>query len=161
VAARPVRGAKAAKGKGAAVLPADDTLPAATGLSISAGGRAGTVTEICRGAVVVAGPDGEATVEFGTSVSPEGGGSPLRLVAPAERVEAAVAALTAWRLALAKQEGKPPYVYLSNAHLRGIAERDPDTPARLARCPGIGPAKLEAYGDVLLGLLDELGSTSE
>ena len=66
-----------------------------------------------------------------------------------------VAALKAWRTALAKQEGKPPYVYLSDAHITGIAERDPDTLDRLGRCKGIGPNKLDAYGETLLALLDE------
>ena len=83
------------------------------------------------------------------------GGENLRLVAPAERLATSVAALKAWRTALAKEEGKPPYVYLSDAHITGIAERDPDTLDRLARCKGIGPNKLEAYGETILTLLDE------
>ena len=69
---------------------------------------------------------------------------------------AGIAALKAWRTALAKEEGKPPYVYLSDAHITGIAERDPDTLDRLARCKGIGPGKLDAYGETLLGLLEGL-----
>ncbi len=72
------------------------------------------------------------------------------------RGEAARAALVAWRTAMAKAEGKPAYVYLTNASITDIAERDPDTLAGLARCTGIGPAKLEAYGETLLGLLEEL-----
>jgi DNA helicase-2/ATP-dependent DNA helicase PcrA len=71
-------------------------------------------------------------------------------------VSAGVAALKEWRTALAKQEGKPPYVYLSDAHIADIAERDPDTPARLARCKGIGPGKLDAYGETILALLENL-----
>ena len=70
-------------------------------------------------------------------------GQNVRLVAPAERVAAGIAALKAWRTALAKKEGKPPYVYLSDAHITDIAERDPDTLDRLARCKGIGPGKLD------------------
>jgi superfamily II DNA helicase RecQ len=71
-------------------------------------------------------------------------------------VDAGIAALKAWRTAMAKQEGKPPYVYLSDAHITDIAERDPDNAARLARCKGIGPGKLESYGETILALLDEL-----
>jgi DNA helicase II / ATP-dependent DNA helicase PcrA len=112
------------------------------------------VVEVRRGeAVVSAGPgSGMVTVELGTEVRVEG--RARRLVAPAERVAAATAALAAWRTAKAKAEGKPPYVFLSNAHIADIAERDPDTPARLARCRGIGPAKLEAYGEEILNLLE-------
>ena len=69
---------------------------------------------------------------------------------------AGVAALKAWRTALAKKEGKPAYVYLSDAHIADIAERDPDTAARLARCKGIGAGKLDSYGEAILALLDEL-----
>ena len=116
-----------------------------------------TPTGIPLGEVTLEGPGGAAIIEFGTTVRVAGESEAKRLTAPAERVEAASAALTAWRSALAKEEGKPPYVYLSNAHLRGIAERDPDTTARLARCAGIGPAKLETYGDILLAILEELG----
>jgi superfamily II DNA helicase RecQ len=46
-------------------------------------------------------------------------------------------------------------VYLSDAHITDIAERDPDTAARLARCKGIGPGKLESYGEQILALLEE------
>ena len=60
-----------------------------------------------------------------------------------------------WALG-AKAEGKPAYIFLSNAHIRDIAERHPDSLAGLARCRGIGPAKLEAYGDAILAILEGL-----
>jgi superfamily II DNA helicase RecQ len=93
-------------------------------------------------------------VSFGNAV--KANGESLRLTAAPERVDAAIVALKAWRTALAKQEGKPPYVYLSDAHITDIAERDPDTMDRLARCKGIGPGKLDNYGEALLALLEEL-----
>ncbi len=68
---------------------------------------------------------GSTVVSFGSAI--RAGGENVRLVAPPERVAAGIAALKAWRTALAKQEGKPPYVYLSDAHITDIAERDPDT----------------------------------
>jgi DNA helicase-2/ATP-dependent DNA helicase PcrA len=98
-------------------------------------------------------PAPEAEPEPERAPSP---GSKALPAGEAARVEAAVAALTAWRSALAKAEKKPAYVFLSNAHIRDIAERDPDTSARLARCQGIGPVKLEAYGDAILAILDGL-----
>ena len=44
----------------------------------------------------------------------------------------------------------PAYVVLSDKHLDGIAERHPTSLAELRACPGIGPAKLESYGDEIL-----------
>jgi len=72
-----------------------------------------------------------------------------------DRVEATIAALKTWRSTMAKQEGKPAYVYLSDAHITDIAERDPDTTERLARCKGIGPGKLDNYGETILALLEQ------
>jgi hypothetical protein len=44
-------------------------------------------------------------------------------------------------------------VVLSDKHLEGIAERHPANLNALRACPGIGPAKLEAYGDEILEVL--------
>ena len=134
---------------------AGSTIPARPGLElVLAGGRPGQVSQLGRGGVVVTTGSGSVTVEYGTTVRVDG--MPGRLVAPPARVEAARAALTSWRSALAKAEGKPAYVYLTNASITDIAERDPGTLARLARCSGIGPAKLEAYGEAILALLEDL-----
>lgn len=119
-----------------------------------AGGLRATIKEIRRGEVLAETATGSTVVTLGTAIS--AGDENVRLVAPPERVEAGIAALKAWRTAMAKQEGKPPYVYLSDAHITDIAERDPDTLDRLARCKGIGPGKLDSYGETLLALLDEL-----
>jgi DNA helicase-2/ATP-dependent DNA helicase PcrA len=120
------------------------------------GRREAEVVEARRGEAAVVWVDtGEpGAIDFGTEVA--AGDRRARLVPPAGRVEAAAAALSAWRLERARAEGKPPYLYLSNAHVRDIAERDPDTLARLARCRGIGPAKLESYGEAILSVLDSL-----
>ena len=67
---------------------------------------------------------------------------------------AAFEALRAWRTAQARREKMPPYVVMSDAHLRAIAERAPTTLVALARCPGIGPVKLERYGDDILAVLE-------
>lgn len=69
--------------------------------------------------------------------------------------EAVYDALVAWRRATAADIAKPAYVVLSNATIAAIAVRRPTTLVDLARVPGIGPAKLELYGDELLALLTE------
>jgi len=63
-------------------------------------------------------------------------------------------ALRAWRAELARRDGVPPYVVMSDAHLRGIAERRPNTLVELSRCAGIGPVKLDRYGDEILAVLE-------
>ncbi len=48
----------------------------------------------------------------------------------------------------------PAYVVLSNAVLRAVAIRRPTTLAELAQVAGIGPTKLDLYGDEILAVLD-------
>ena len=42
---------------------------------------------------------------------------------------------------------------LSDATLRAIAQRAPATTPDLAACPGIGPARLDKYGEAILALV--------
>jgi DNA helicase-2/ATP-dependent DNA helicase PcrA len=65
-------------------------------------------------------------------------------------------ALRAWRTEQARRERMPPYVVMSDAHLRAIAERRPRSLVELSRCPGIGPVKLERYGDDILRVLERV-----
>jgi DNA helicase II / ATP-dependent DNA helicase PcrA len=67
--------------------------------------------------------------------------------------ETVIAALKAWRTERARAERFPPYVVLNDKHLEGIAARMPATLEELRACPGIGPAKLESYGDDILEVL--------
>ncbi len=62
-------------------------------------------------------------------------------------------ALKQWRLERAKADEVPAYVVFHNATLAEIAERQPQTLAELARIPGVGPTKLERYGDGVLAAL--------
>jgi hypothetical protein len=119
-----------------------------------AGGLRCTIKEVRRGEVLAETATGSTVVGLGSAI--RAGGENVRLIAPPERVDAGIVALKAWRTAMAKEEGKPPYVYLSDAHITDIAERDPDTLDRLARCKGIGPGKLDTYGETLLSILGEL-----
>jgi len=73
----------------------------------------------------------------------------------AARVEQA---LRTWRAARSKADGVPAYVVINDRHLVGIAERRPATTRELAACPGIGPAKLAAYGDEILALVTDATS---
>jgi DNA helicase-2/ATP-dependent DNA helicase PcrA len=65
-----------------------------------------------------------------------------------------MAALRAWRRETAARENVPAYVIFSDAHLAGIAAALPTSERALARCAGVGPVKLERYGDELLAILE-------
>ena len=87
------------------------------------------------------------------AVGPAGGARrPLEPV-PAE-AEAPEAALRAWRLERARRDKVPAYVVLSDRHLQGIAVARPASLQELRGLPGIGPTKLEAYGDEILAVLE-------
>ncbi len=78
---------------------------------------------------------------------------------PVEPTEASEA-LRAWRKETARKDGMPPYIVLSDRHLEGIVEAAPATLAELGACKGIGPMKLEKWGDEILAVLAE-GSGQE
>lgn len=61
--------------------------------------------------------------------------------------------LKAWRLAEANAASMPAFVIFTDATLMAIAERQPASLAELSAIPGVGPAKLERYGQALLALL--------
>ena len=67
------------------------------------------------------------------------------------------AALKAWRLDRSKSDGVPAYVVFHDKTLEEIARRRPRDLAGLAAVPGIGPAKLDRYGDEVLAALAAAG----
>ena len=58
------------------------------------------------------------------------------------------------------RDGKPAYVVFDNATLVEIARRLPRTLPELREIPGIGPAKLERYGQPVLDLVQRLADPS-
>jgi DNA helicase-2/ATP-dependent DNA helicase PcrA len=65
----------------------------------------------------------------------------------------ATGALRSWRSERAKADGVPAFVVMHDSTLAVIADRRPRTRGELAAVPGIGPAKLDRYGDDLLAAL--------
>ena len=51
------------------------------------------------------------------------------------------------------RDGKPAYVVFDNKTLVAIARTVPSTLTELSRISGVGPAKLEQYGDAVIALL--------
>ena len=78
-------------------------------------------------------------------------------VRPKQRAEEpsdpAYHALKRWRLQRARTDEIPAYVVFHNSTLAEIAERRPKTITELASVPGVGPAKLERYGEDVLAAL--------
>jgi DNA helicase-2/ATP-dependent DNA helicase PcrA len=64
------------------------------------------------------------------------------------------AALKAWRLERARADEVPAYVVFHNSTLAEIASRKPQTLRDLGTVPGVGPTKLDRYGQDLLSVLN-------
>jgi HRDC domain/UvrD-like helicase C-terminal domain len=135
------------------------TVEAVPGLVIDDRGSLGTVVEVTAEAAIVSLGAVRMKVAFGSDVRVDGqsvtlvgpggagggnGGEPT----PTEQ------ALRSWRSAMASQDAVPAYVILKDAELVGIAKADPGTLAELARCRGMGPIRLERWGDEILGVLE-------
>ena len=61
--------------------------------------------------------------------------------------------LRSWRSGQARQEGVPPYIVFGDKVLREIARQAPSDLDELGDISGIGPAKLDKYGETVLELL--------
>jgi superfamily II DNA helicase RecQ len=62
--------------------------------------------------------------------------------------------LRQWRLERSREDGVPAFVVLHDSTLRELATLQPRTHGELASVKGLGPAKLERYGDDLLAVLE-------
>ena len=61
--------------------------------------------------------------------------------------------LRSWRYERANEIDKPAFVVFSNAALAGIAHLRPTTLTELLKVPGVGPAKVNAYGEDIIGIV--------
>jgi DNA helicase-2/ATP-dependent DNA helicase PcrA len=61
--------------------------------------------------------------------------------------------LRAWRLERARADAIPPYVVFHDSTLAEIASRRPHSLGELSQIAGVGPTKLERYGDAVLAAL--------
>ncbi len=74
---------------------------------------------------------------------------------PANYSEETFEALRSWRLQAARETDVPAFVVFTDATLVAIAEARPDSLEKLGELAGIGPAKLERYGESVLSVLAE------
>ena len=68
--------------------------------------------------------------------------------------------LESWRKATAIREGLPAYIVLRNESLAQLARENPETLDELRAVKGIGPVKLERYGEAILRVLKDKPDTS-
>ena len=114
--------------------------------------------ELTDSAAVIRVGSAQLKVPFGSDVRIEG--LTVMLCAPSGEpgpqgsTQAYEHALREWRSEAAKRASVPAYVVLNDRELVGIAACRPSTLAELARCKGMGPMRLERWGDELLGVLD-------
>ena len=64
--------------------------------------------------------------------------------------------LQRWRRDRARTDGVPAYVVAHDSMLFAIAEARPSSPSALAGVKGMGPAKLDRYGEDILGIVAEV-----
>jgi ATP-dependent DNA helicase RecQ len=72
---------------------------------------------------------------------------------PADADPELLARLKSWRTEEARRKSVPPYVIFHDRTLAAVAVARPGTTEELARIKGVGPAKLESYGEALLRLM--------
>jgi len=148
---------------------------AAVGLQLEWGGYEGTVTEVAGDSVTLEVGRSTMSVALGSTVSVGGrrvklgppgraaGGARGPRIGSAEAPSANPAlfdALKSWRSTRSKADGMPAYVVAKDATLEAIAQLAPTTLQALLTVDGIGPAKLDRYGDEILAVVDEHSSPS-
>ena len=72
---------------------------------------------------------------------------------PASYDEELFERLREWRRQRASDDAVPSYVVFSDSTLQLLAEHRPDSPAGLRKISGVGPKKIESYGEEVLEIL--------
>ncbi|MEA2620940.1 MAG: ATP-dependent helicase UvrD/PcrA [Chloroflexota bacterium] len=93
---------------------------------------------------------GRIPVVAGRAVREAGGTTPR--VDPADRSPLSNA-LRAWRTARARADSVAPFIVFHDSTIEAIAARRPRSIAELRRVPGIGPTKLDRYGEEIIGVV--------
>jgi DNA helicase II / ATP-dependent DNA helicase PcrA len=154
----PIRAARVAPAPSPVAVPRDKkeqedrTVEALVGLTITSDdGDEGEITNIQDAyAEVSFSSRGSTRLRWGATVQTDA--SRATLEPPG--FDAVVTALTAWRGRRAVHDKVPSYVVMHNSTRDAIARAQPSTVVALSRCPGIGPTKIERYGDDILVVVE-------
>jgi DNA helicase-2/ATP-dependent DNA helicase PcrA len=125
---------------------------ALAGLLLTRGGTQGEIVEVDDAGVVLQVGNLRERVSFGAEVTVEG--RLVTLVPVRVPNPAGAERLRSWRSTVSAAEKMPAYLVLSDKDLLAIADARPQTLVELAGCRGIGPMKLERWGDEILAALD-------
>jgi len=68
-----------------------------------------------------------------------------------------MAALRAWRLERAREDAVPAYVVAHDATLEAISEARPTSLPALRRVKGMGPSRIDRYGDEIVAIVNSVG----
>lgn len=118
------------------------------------GGYRGTVTEILITGALIRLDETGATMAVPWGQRVDKSGAVGRLAPGPGAVDDDLARrLRDWRRDQAQSQGVPAYVVFNDRTLEALASQRPSTSEALLGIPGIGPAKLESYGDELIELL--------
>ena len=152
------RGPRREKRSSSRPTPTNPAVAADIGLVIEYGGHTGAVVDLTDSAAVIRVGSAQLKVPFGSDVRVDGLtvllGAPDGGPGSREATQACEGALREWRSETAKRAAVPAYVVLNDSELVGIAARRPTTLAELASCKGMGPVRLERWGDELLATLN-------
>ncbi|MFE9242684.1 ATP-dependent DNA helicase UvrD2 [Nocardiopsis sp. NPDC006938] len=83
---------------------------------------------------------------------------------PSTYDEALLERLRDWRRSTSQEQKVPAYVIFTDATLQAIAEQEPSSVSQLTAVSGVGPAKLDRYGEAVLALVagrEPAGETGE
>ena len=131
-----------------------ETIVAEVGLEITvSGGYSGTIVELEEERALVEVEGGSLlTVPFGEVVT--AADRKLPLGGPVDgAADEVLESLKTWRRERAKADGMPAFVVFHDSTLEQIARSMPVSIEELASISGVGPAKLERYGDELIEVL--------
>lgn len=148
------------RGRRRAPLPRRPTggVEAAVGLELEVGGQRARVVELRDAGALVRIGQMRTEIAYGTDVGVEG--RLVALAAPAAREELSPdgerleKGLREWRSETARADKVPAYVVMNDADLKGVAAAAPRTLHQLGRCRGMGPVRLERYGDEMLAVIE-------
>ena len=130
---------------------------AGVGQKVSWNGQQGEVAAVGKTGVTVLLPTGfRLDVPWREMVTVDGARGLLAAPLPADRDPDPhlFEALRSWRKERASEDNVPAYIVLSDKHLRAIAATRPTTLEELLSCPGIGPTKLDRYGEEILEAIE-------
>jgi hypothetical protein len=140
---------------------------AEVGLEFKWGGYEFTVREVNPDGVVVSTGDSRTTVlPFGwtitvggqtrTLVGPKAVKSGRAVAGPASQADADIYnALKSWRLEQSRADNVPAYVIFNDRTLEEISSVRPSTVGELLSINGIGPSKVDRYGDQILAITEQ------